>query len=70
MLSMRDAGRGTLVHVGEMECKEYCREQRAARARSQALSGTSSGISMNRQGSVLVQYSPSKAEIWHLHRWL
>ncbi len=59
--SLSNAGRGPLVHVGEKECNEYCREQRAARARSQALSGTSSGISMNRQGSVLVLYPPSKA---------
>ena len=51
---MPHAGRGTLVHVGEKECHEWCREQRANRARSQALSGASSGTSMQRQGSVLV----------------
>lgn len=67
---MPDAGRGTLVHVGEKECNEYCREQRANRARSQALSGTSSGISMNRQGSVLVRLPPSKAHFSCLHPWL
>lgn len=50
---MPDAGQGTLVHVGEKETKEWCREQRVIRARSQALSGASS-TSMHRQGSVLV----------------
>ena len=70
MLSMLNAGRGTLVHVGERECNEYCREQRAARARSQALSGTSSGISMNRAGSVLVLSSPSEAHFQYLPPWL
>lgn len=53
------AGRGGgLVHLGEKECNEWCKEQRMHRARSQALLSTSSGTSMGRQGSVLVMGCP------------
>lgn len=47
-------GRSGLVRVGEDECREWCKEQRLQKARSQALHSTHSGSSMNRQGSVLV----------------
>ena len=54
------------MHVGEKECHDWCREQRLNRARSQVLSEASSGVSVQRQGSVLVTSLCSTVRLWCL----